>query len=72
MGTSPPFSAKFSKGDNFYDFAYLKDEVFPKWCLLLKERICSNGSKLFHEMTSNHMGGNNENDRVASPESVPM
>ena len=32
-------TAMFSKGDNFL-YAYLKDEVFPKWGLLFKERIC--------------------------------
>ena len=32
MGTSPTFSARISKGDNFRDFlfAYLEDKVFPK------------------------------------------
>ena len=49
MGTPPSFSAMFSKGDNFHDFlfAYLEDKVFQKWGLLLKERICSDGSKFF-------------------------
>ena len=49
MGVPPSFSAMFSKGDNFRDFlfAYLEDDVFPKWSLLLKERICSKGSKVF-------------------------
>ena len=38
MGTPPSLSAMFSKGDNFgaFLFAYLENEVFPKWGLLLK------------------------------------
>ena len=49
MSTPPSFSAIYSKGDNFCDFlfAYLNDKVFSKWGLLLKERICSLGSKFF-------------------------
>ena len=48
-GIPPTFSAMFSKGDNFrgFLFAYLEDEVFPIWGLLLKERICSDRSKFF-------------------------
>ena len=44
--TPSSFSTMFSKGDNFCDFlsAYLQDEIFLKWGLLLKERI---GSKFF-------------------------
>ena len=46
MGT-PTFFSMFTKGENSHDFliAYLEDEVFSKWGLLLKERICSDGSK---------------------------
>ena len=29
-------------------------------------------NSFFYEMTPIYMGGNNENDRVASPESVPF
>ena len=49
MGTPPSFFPIFSKGDNFHDFlfAYLEDKVFPKRGLLIKERICSNGSRFF-------------------------
>ena len=49
IGTPPSHSAMLTKGDNFRDFlfAYLDDEVFPKWGLLLEERICSKGSKFF-------------------------
>ena len=38
-----------SKGDNFRNFLFanLADENFPKWGLLLKKRICSDGSKFF-------------------------
>ena len=70
MGTPPSFSAMFSKGDNLCDF--LENEVFPKWGLLLKKRLYSNGPHSFlHEMTP-ILGGNNENNRAASPESVPI
>ena len=31
----------------YFLFAYLEDEDFPKWGLLLKVRICSDQSKLF-------------------------
>ena len=75
MGKQPCFSAMFSKGDHFRDsqFAYLEDEVFPKWGLFLKKRICSDGANSFlYEMTPIYMGGNNENDEVASPESVTV
>ena len=56
-GTHPPYSAMFSKGDNVRDFlfAYLEDKL---------QQIVS-----FIRRTQ-FMGGNNENDRVASPESV--
>ena len=41
-GYTSIFFAMFSKGGNFLDFlfAYLDDEVFSKWGLLLKKRIC--------------------------------
>ena len=49
MDIPPSFSVLFSKGVNFHDFlfSYLEDEVLQKWGLLLKERICSSGSKFF-------------------------
>ena len=68
-GYTPSFPAMFSKGDNFHDFlfAYLE-----KMGSTLKGKIASMGANsLFYEMTPIYMGGNNENDRVASPESVP-
>ena len=48
-GYTSIFSGMFLKRDNFGDllFAYLEDEVFPKWGLLLKKGICSYGSKFF-------------------------
>ena len=48
-GYTPSFSAMFSKGDNFRDFpfAYLRNQVFPKWGLPLKELILSHGGKFF-------------------------
>ena len=69
--TSPSFAAKGGSFLNFL-FAYLEDKVFRKWGLLLKERICSKGSKFCYELMPIYMGGNNENDTVASPESVPI
>ena len=41
MGTPPSYSAMLSKGDNFCEFlfAYLEDEVFPKWGLLLRKEF---------------------------------
>ena len=48
IGTPPFFSAMFSKGDNFCELlAYLEDKVVPKWGLLVRERICSSGSRFF-------------------------
>ena len=49
MGTPLSFFAIFSKGDNFRDFLFvhLEDKVFPKWDLLVKKRMCSDGSKFF-------------------------
>ena len=57
MGTPPSFSAMFSKGDNFCDFL----------CLL----TWMGASSFLHELTPIYMGGNNENDRVASPKVYP-
>ena len=61
MGAPPNFSAMFSKVDIFCDFpfAYLEDESLPK-----TGPNCS-----LYVMIPVYMGGNNENDRVASPES---
>ena len=55
----------FSKRDNFHDFlfAHLEDKVFPKRGLLLKVEF----APMVYEMTPIYIGGNNENDRVASP-----
>ena len=67
------FSTMFCKGGNFRDFlyAYLEDEVFPKWVYSYRKEFALMGANSFlHEMTPIYMGGNNENDRVASPESI--
>ena len=55
--TPPSFSTMFSKGDNFCNFlsAFLEDEVFPKWGLLLKERIGANSFP--YKMTPIYMRG---------------
>ena len=53
MGSSPNFSAMFLKGDNFRDllFAYLEDEIIPKWDLHLTLRapskIAADGTFIF-------------------------
>ena len=65
----------FPNGGKFRDslFAYLEDKVFPKWGLFLKERISSHVSSFFHyELTPIYVAGKKENDRVASPENVPI
>ena len=76
MGLSPSFSSIFSKRDHFckFLFLYLEDKIFPKKGLLLKERIRSDerANSFLYEMTSICTGGNNGNDRVASPESVSI
>ena len=43
------FFCHFAKGNNFRDFlfAFLDNAALPKWGKLLKERICSYGSKFF-------------------------
>ena len=45
MGKAPSFFVMFSKRDNFRDFlfAYLQDELFPKYGLHLKVRIAAVG-----------------------------
>ena len=65
-------SAMFSKGDDFRDFliAYLEKDFFPKWGVFLKKRKFSDRSKLFSVWYIPKLYDNNENDRVASPESV--
>ena len=68
MGTPPSFFAMFSKGDNFRDFlfAYLEEEIFPKWGLLLKERLCSDGDKFFFSLRVDPEadGRKNRNDEL--------
>ena len=50
-------------------FAYLENGVFSKWVLVLWEEIASVGAiSCPYEMTAFYMGGNYDNDRVASPE----
>ena len=44
--------------------------VFPTKGILLKERICS--YSFLYKMTSIYIGGSNENDRIASPERIPI
>ena len=74
MATLPSFSAMCSKGDNFcyFLFVYLEDKVFPKWDLLLRGIFLMGANSFLHKMIKIDMVGNNENDRVASPESVPI
>ena len=75
MVTSPPISTMCLKEDNFRDFlfAYLEDEAFPNGVKSKRKEFAPMGANSFrYEMTPIYMGGNNERDRVASPESVPI
>ena len=63
------------KGRNIGDclFAYLEDEVFSKWGQVLWEEFASVGANSCpYKMTPFYMGGNYDNDRVGSPESVSI
>ena len=75
MGTPPSFSTLFSKGGNIGDclFAHLKAEVISKWGLVLWEEFALVGANSCpYKMTPIYMGGNYDNDRVASHESVSI
>ena len=66
--TVHPYTCIFSPRflPNFRDF-------FQKWGLLIKERIRSDRSKFFPLWDDPNLhGSNNENDRVTSPENVPI
>ena len=66
MGTPPSFSAMFLRGDNFFlQFLLTWSSSLPKAETTLK------GKNLLYDTTPTDTVGNNENDRVASPESVP-
>ena len=72
MGTLSCFSAIFTTGGNFCDFLFASpEEGGPSNSgLLLKKRICCMLSKLFSfRVDSDSKGRQNENGRVASPES---
>ena len=72
MGTLSCFSAIFTTGGNFCDFLFasLEEGALSNSGLLLKKRICSMMSKFFSfRVDSNSKGRQNENGRVASPES---
>ena len=63
------------KGRNIGDclFAYLEDEVFSKWGLVLWEEFALVGANSCpYKMNPFCMGSNYDNDRVASPESVSI
>ena len=65
MGAPPRFSAIFTKGNNFHDFllAILEYKVHPKWGLLLKARICSQGSQFLPlRVDPTEKGDRTEND----------
>ena len=69
------FPAMFSKGDSFsnFRFAYLEDSFHKMESTLLRKKFAQMGANFFlYVVTSIFMGGNNENDRVASPESLPI
>ena len=64
----------FSKRDNFrgFLFAYLEDE-YPKMGSTFKGMNVLRWEHFFSfEITPIYKGGNNENAKVASPESVPI
>ena len=64
----------FSKRDNFrgFVFAYLEDE-YPKMGSTFKGMNVLRWEHFFSfEITPIYKGGNNENAKVASPESVPI
>ena len=68
------FFTSFPRGKNLCDFQFaLLNEALSKWGLLSKERICSKRSKFFPLRVDLHWDGRqNENGRVASPESVSI
>ena len=74
MSKPSSFSAMFSKGDIFCYFLCLPGEQsFPKWGLFSRKEFAPMGANSFpYEVIPIYMGGNNENDRVDSPESVPI
>ena len=54
-------------------FVFLDDETLLNRSLLLMERICSFGSRLFPlQVNTIEKGSKNKNDMVAFPESVPI
>ena len=66
-GPSPSFPAMFSKGGNFHDFLFANLEKEDPW---RKEFAPMGEISFLYEVTLIYMGGNNENDRVISPENV--
>ena len=62
-------------GNCFCEFPFISmdSQTFSKGDQLLMERICSLGANSFlYELTPFGNGGKNQNDRVASPESVTL
>ena len=78
MGSPPSFSTMFSKGNNFLRQSVMcsltwRTKSSQNGVFSLRKEFALVGANSFpYEMTPIHMGGNNENDRVASPESVPI
>ena len=65
----------FSKGNNFRNFlfAHLEGVVFPNRVYSYRKEFTSiEANSFLYEMTSVGMGGSNENDRIAFPDSVPI
>ena len=75
MGTHPSFSTMFSKGEIFVTVCLptFKMKSSQKWGQVLWEEFASVGANSCpYKMTPFYMGGNYDNDRVASPESVSI
>ena len=62
-------SDHFTQGNTFYDFLF----AFLEKCSTFNIGSTPMGANsIIYQMTPIYMGGNNENDRVAPPESVPI
>ena len=74
MGIPTSFPAMFSKGDNFVSSCLLtlRMKSSQHGIYYLKKHLFRWDQILSFREDPKHMGGNNENDRVASHESVPI
>ena len=73
MGTHPSFSTMFSNGEILMTVCLPTLKIKSKWGQVLWEEFASVGANSCpYKMTPFYMGGNYDNDRVASPESVSI